>query len=218
MRKTLLALAICAGALGAGQASAALVDFRTQPFHAGNNRTSFNVGVNGTTFHFEAAPWGSRLYHDYADGFGVKSWVGPEHDEIEGKEILSLSFWEGRERTALGVESVLLTDLFNEATRETARLQLFTTDGIRVIQVDAARNQVPGHTNGELWVQLGGLRVHEIRFSSPGRVNGNWEEFSVAGLITTTPMPEPSAAVAFCVGSLVIAAALRRRREETYPG
>jgi hypothetical protein len=211
MRNLLFTIAFAAAALAAGPAHATFVDFRTSPFHGGHLQTSFGITVHGTLYDFEARPTGASLHHDSEDGFGVSSLLGPERDEIEGKEILSLSFWKNALPAELEIESILLTDLFNEATRESGRIELWSSiDGLTVIDVEAALDQIKG-TNGELLVPVG-VHAHEILFTAPGRVDGNWEEFSVAGL--ATPMPEPTAGIVFCVGSLVVAAALRRRWEE----
>jgi hypothetical protein len=213
MRHALFAFVLAAAALAGGEASAAHVDFRTAPFHAGHGLPSFDIDVDGTTFRFEAMPQGSVLYHAKADGYGVDSPFSYEPDEIEGPEVLSLSFWSGASAKALKLDSIHLTDLFNERSLETGRIELHGPDGVTVINVIAALDQVRNTTNGELWVKLGGIAVHELRFTAPGRVNGNGEEYSVAG-VGVRPMPEPTASLAFCIGSLLVSAALRRRREE----
>ena len=158
-------------------------------------------------------PDGSLLYWDAKDGFGVRG-PGYEYDEVEGSELLVISFSQPVE-----VTNVALTDLFNEFSWAAGMYQesgfITLSDGT-VVEVEAAANQTPG-TNGELTVAVNAV-TQSITFSAPGRVDGENNEFSVAGVSfekVSVPELDPSSAtggLAFLGSFLLVATGRRRRR------
>ena len=132
---------------------------------------------------------------------------GYEGDEIEGLEFLYISFSED-----VFVSGIHLTDLFYEGDpsfQETGYSGWTGPTTFGSVQFFAELNQIPGSTNGVKVLQLGEW-VTELSFWAPGKINGQGHEFAVAGL-SAAPIPEPTSAILFTVGGLIVGAAARRR-------
>jgi len=172
-------------------------------------------GTDGVTVTVTPEPDGSVLYWDATDGFGVRG-PGYEADEVEGSELLVISFSQPVE-----VTEVALTDLFREYSwaaggyLETGSIEL--SDGTVIpITADPSQTSSPS-TNGELTVAVNAV-TRSITFSAPGRVDGENHEFSVAGVSfekVAVPELDPSSAtggLAFLTSFLLVATGRRRKR------
>lgn len=206
MRKyAALALALCAlftfGSRGAAAASIIPsplgIDFRTDAWQdAAHNQHSYSVdGVTAT-----ALPDASALLfaRDAEDGLGV---LGGEFDEVDGAEILEVSF-----ASATGVSGVWITDLFaapDGGDGEDGQVEIFFSGGGS--QVFQFSGNDADQANGELLVLFGGgdVLLDRAVFTA---LDGPGNEFSVAGFTT----PEPTSTALFGLGWLVVAWELRR--------
>jgi hypothetical protein len=201
------ALAVFLVLIFAGTAAASTVDFRdSATFGGALNQSSYSASVDGNTITLTAMPTGARLWWDSTDGLGVRYLF--ESDEIQGVERLKISF-----AAPVQLESVLITDLFNEdGYLERGYYQLNGSDSW--IQFTALASQTSG-TNGELTVPIDpSVLVSSILFRSPGLVLFPLQshEFSVAAIVTDPPTSVPIPAAVWLLGSgLVGLVALRRR-------
>jgi len=198
---------------------APVVDFRDSGFEPPSGADVYSHTASGINFTFEAlslsgAPPivpGGELYWDDIDGFGVKE-LSYEDDEVEFPEAMRISFGE-----TVQVNRFLISDLFIEHGY-TERGYYSLDDGVNwtAFYADGL------HSNGEVELSLGGIDISEILFTAPGRTNGENHEFSVAGVDaflidgddgggTTTPAPEPSAAMVFGAGLLLLGRRCTRR-------
>lgn len=199
------------------------LDFRTDPWEAGDGFTSISLGGQGdfgtvevTAFSTASTP---KLYHDTPDGFGVR---GGENDEIDGVETLTVTF-----SNLSFVEGIWFTDLFssendgpNPPTKpdEHAIVELFA--GVTSIAVldFYGEDLLGGYTdgvknNGVLYGSLGAFAhqmIDKIVFSSTGLNN---DEYSVAGIEGyPIPAPVPAALPLFISGLLGLGIMARRRK------
>ncbi len=193
-------------ALGSGRADAVsiipsplAVDFRTLDWQgAAHNQHSHTVdGVTATAL--PAA--GAVLFaNDAEDGLGV---IGGEFDEVDGAEILEVSF-----ATPRSLSGVWITDLFaapDGGDGEDGQVEVFFSGGGSA--VISFNGNVAHQANGELLVSFGGGLVERAVFRALD-LGGPGNEFSVAGFAT----PEPSSTVLFGLGWLVVAWEMRRPR------
>ncbi len=204
--RAILALGIssCIAAfLMATDANAALIDFRMASFTGGDpdGATSAELVVDGVAWTISPNPEGAILDYDTDDGFEV------EYDEIEAGEWLEISF-SGEE---LFVEQIHLTDI-EDGHLDEGYFTLESVDGSVTHHFFADVDQVPGETNGEKWIEVNAW-VIGISFSAPELVGdqGHEYEFAVSGL-SVSPVPEPSSAALFGLGSLLVGYATRKRR------
>jgi PEP-CTERM motif-containing protein len=196
-----IALAIPLGSLD--------IDFRTSLWSGANYQPSFQVGdVTATAF-----PAQPGLYQDLIDGLGIR---GGEQDETDANELLTLTFDGGLTLWGVGI-----TDLFTsgdgagELAGEHGRATIYDTLGNSLASFDFyGINSDQG--NGELYIgfQTAFLNVGSILFTAvPWQGSTSNNEFSVAGLNTTSPIPEPSTMLFFGVGLVgVVGTKLRRKK------
>jgi hypothetical protein len=184
---TRLALTVAA-ALLAGTASATIipsgldVDFREAPWAGADNQPNWTVG--GVTA--EVAGVGANLYQDSTDGLGVR---GGEDDEIDGEEILKITFADPME--LLGV---WITDLFKPddggGAGEQGRVDLSFEGGGGTIVLFTANDLGQDDGNGELFVSFGASSpIAMAEFMEFPDLRDN--EFSVAGFVKAD-VPEPA--------------------------
>ena len=84
---------------------AMLIDFRSGDFSSADGLSSFSYNPAGLTISANPSP--AKLYQDSTDGIGIR--YSYENDEIEGSELLHLSFNAPQQ-----LEQILFTDLFYE--------------------------------------------------------------------------------------------------------
>jgi len=163
-----------------------------------NSHTATDAGLTITIQAYETTSGGlvpnGTLYWDSNDGYGIRE-LSYEEDEVEHPEVLGISFGE-----TTFVERFLITDLFIEhgyieegsySLDDGASWTTFYADGL--------------HSNGEVELALG-ASIDGILFTAPGIVGDENHEFSIGGFDTgqAHPIPEPSAALMFAVGFLVV--------------
>jgi len=210
----ILSIALMAGLwMTPSAAGAALIDFRNEtytcpgPCADPDGESSAQLVVDGVTWTFTPQPQpDATLYWDSTDGFGVR--YDYETDEIEGRESLLISF-----SAPVYIGDVYLTDLFDENGYQEQGWYELDSSGVQPFLADAGRFPSPA-SNGEKVLSINST-VSSITFSAPGRINGQNHEFSVAGLDTTRPIPEPDALLLFPVGAAIVGFAIRRQRKLT---
>ena len=185
------------------------IDFRTNLWSGANYQPSFQVGgVTATAF-----PAQPGLYQDLVDGLGIRE---GQEDEIDGNELLTLTFDTGLTLWGFGI-----TDLFTsgdgagDVAGEHGRATLYDTLGSSLASFDFyGINSDQG--NGEQYIgfQTAFLNVGSILFTAvPWLASTENNEFSVAGLNTTNPIPEPATMLLFGVGlASVVGTKLRRKK------
>lgn len=178
--------------------------------------------------------WDANDGGGYADGFGVMGSGSYENDEIEGDEVLGVSF--SRAVTLLGIN---LTDFFNEQTptyqlcgqntancyREQGEFMVLFADGTTsgwLSMLAHADSTLAG--NGLYSISMNFTNVIGLLFRADGEVpNASFDspfverhEFSLAGLrIDENPIPAPEPGTMMLVGlGLSGVAASRRKRNK----
>lgn len=206
--------------MGAAHASMTDIDFRSETFAAANLQSSYSFDVNGIQGEMKAETPDGLGVLTYNVGSGGDDGIGIFHDyefdEIEGGEVLSISFL-----TAVPVNGFTVTDLFQEkGYLEHGWYQVTLEDGSISEKIDFFAQ--PGSENGLVDVLLDATitqAVLEIKFGAPGKdISGENHEFSLAGISTTdrtdamlaTPVP---AAVWLLGSGLFGLLAIRRKRK-----
>jgi hypothetical protein len=168
----------------AGVSSATVIDFRSyDPWHGAHDQTSFTYG-NVT---LSPSPGGSTLWHDTIDGIGVQ--YDYENDEIEGDEVLEVSF-----KRDVTLNAIYIADLFHEQIDgqwyyETGQ---YSTDGGTSWVDFSADDPTYQMDNGEIVLTVGLHNVNSLWFRSPGTsIPGQTHEFAVQGIEMTAAAPEP---------------------------
>lgn len=164
---------------------------------AGNNPYTSTVQYQGIDVTASADPSDVGLFWDSTDGLGVDpdKLLSYEKDEIEGKEILTISFSKMVEILEIG-----LSDLFIESG--VGNSELFKETGVYWINNDLSTaagfaSNTTGN-NGE--VNLGGLSLlaYSISFAAPGLIGVEGykglqdHEYSLHHL-NVAPVPLPAA-------------------------
>ncbi len=201
--------------LGMTPAFAGYIDFTAAPFDGStiDYEPYFKISVDNVDLTFTPYPKNpldpddpdnALLYWDSTDGFGVRH--GYEKDEIEGEEILTISFGGG-----VDLNQVMITDLFNEWGYLETGYYWLNGDTSTKKQFWADPNQTIGSIyNGELTLNIDAYDVDSISFAAPGKkIRDENHEFSVGG-INISKVPEPSTLLLLSTG-LLVGAAFRKR-------
>lgn len=208
----------------AGPAGAVAIDFRNHRFAPAPDLNHHTVDNRGYSFSFDTLhiagmhPNGSLSWNE-ADGFGIIG-AGWENDEIEFPEVLSLSFGE-----TLYVEQLFVTNLFIEHDGIRPERGFYSFDGGSSWNPFSADGL---DDNGELSVEIG-VMTSQLLLTSAGsdiRTRRNGHEFALAGIelyhhqpggkdrdhgqCQDPAVPEPTAALLFASGALVIGRRNRR--------
>jgi hypothetical protein len=202
----------------AGTAGATSIDFRAGAFEPGSAVNHLSQAYGGYYFDLDALR-SSDLHHegtlfwDSSDGFGIKNSNNWDADEIEGNEVLSVAFGE-----SIYVHSFRVADLFIETGLQSNLVEhgYFSIDGGShwgSFYADGA------HVNGEVSVHVGAT-TDGILFKSAGSTGyRQGHEFSLVSVDIDRgkydphegpAVPEPSAAVLFAAGSLLVGRRSRR--------
>jgi hypothetical protein len=260
------ALSFLLGFVVVSNAHAAQIDFNTPGFGPlgapaqAFTKSGVNLGAGGTVdLTFDALSlsggltpsrfvyWDANDGNGFADGFGIQREAGVpisgdsySQDEIEGDEILRLSF-----STPLNLLGFNVTDFFNEREGGDFGAILLGCDhpGLDCYlesgsySINGGTSWVPffaqpgqfRNTNGVQDVVVNALDVSSVLFRAPGRsgtiAGGDFriEEFSLAGIRVERPLdrcvdgacapvPEPASLVLMGSGLLGIIVAVRRRK------
>lgn len=203
-------LVAAAVSIAAPRANAAVIDFRTAPWGPGGAASETNGAVTVSA----DSPLGGVLSWSISDGFGVDSDLvigrfeldtDREDDEVNNAEILRVSFLGGA-----AVDGFLVTDLYRESGYNEVGYYRINS-GIWT-SFAAPNANVPGTTNGELWVSFASQTVNTLTFGYPVTLTGgDRNDFSVAGVRTTNAVPEPTLLMLFGLGLTGLAARTRRR-------
>ncbi len=213
-------ISFSAGLLALSLASAAgatSIDFRNAAFTPVGDVNHLSQSYGGYSFDFDALritdmQHEGTLFWDSLDGFGIKNSNNWDADEIEGSEVLKISFGQ-----SLYVTSFTVADLFPEtnlveqghySTNGGATWGSFFADG--------------AHLNGEVTVNVGGMADH-LLFKSAGSTGfRQGHEFSVVAVNVGTArpasidrndgpaVPEPTSAMLFAAGALLVGRRSRR--------
>ena len=184
------------------------IDFRAGDWNNADTENPYEVdGLTATAIGDDGG-----LYQDSTDGLGIR---GGEEDEIDGTEILRLTFDIDFYDSHGAITGVWLTDLFRAPDGlnfgETGNVTIWGVGG-NVILGMFSFHQFDPTDNGEFYVDFGGsYEIFKIEFIGAG-LNGvglPGSEYSVAGL--TTSVPEPGTLALFGVGLLMLGFVRRRR-------
>jgi hypothetical protein len=203
---------------------------------AAAGKATYTTQVDSVGVTLTAAPTGAVLTWEAGDGLGIQSTAGYEYDEVEGAEVLTVSF-----NQPVHITQVVLTDLFKEQSNTAGNLATYwyleegkyqLADG-SIHTFQAASSQVPG-TNGILTLNVNATTT-SISFSAPGytdptkvktscwsstTVNKEDNEFSIAKIsfdkLQSNGVPELDGRSAFSAAGLLVGgifAACSRRRK-----
>jgi hypothetical protein len=215
--KKLLSLSAGLVALSlAGTASAIPVDFRSASFAAGHGLNHFENSAATYDFTFDTLRASDMrhegtLFWDVLDGYGIRNTNNWDADEIEGSEILKISFGE-----EIHLDSFTVADLFIEGNH--VEVGLYSLDG-GANWTHFYANSAVG--NGEVTVTVE-ADAHDILFRSAGSTGYRvGHEFSVIAMDlgreyydydqgNGPAVPEPSAALLFAAGALFVRGRSRR--------
>jgi len=185
------------------------IDFRAGDWNNADTENPYEVdGLTATAIGDDGG-----LYQDSTDGLGIRG--GDQDDEIDGDEILRLTFAGNFYDSHGAITGVWLTDLFQapdgDGDGETGIVTIWGVGG-DIILGTFEFHQTEFASNGEFYVDFGGsYEIFKIEFIGAG-LNGvglPGSEYSVAGL--TTSVPEPGTLALFGVGLLMLGLVRRRR-------
>lgn len=186
----IIAVIISSLSLSVSAAYAITIDFTDDAWEDGDGLHSYTIGDVTVT----ATPRYARLWHDSTDGMGIR--YSYEDDEIEGREMLKVSF-----ASNINLDTIGLSDLFYESRsghwyNEIGYYSL--NDGVSWTQFIAPDSNLPSPaTNGELSIAIGGIKTDSIWLKA--HVNNTYtnyfyrqdHEFALQRL-DISQVPEPS--------------------------
>jgi hypothetical protein len=189
MRMKLFFAAVLAGCfLFMASASATVINFGSSTFTGADGQSTFNTNVFGIGVNLSANT--GKLDWTAGDGIGIKTFLDPNPDEVQGAERLTigLSFAQ-----PLMLNSITLSNLYYEnGFREEGSYRL---NGGAWIQFLADPGQTPG-TQGLLSVGVNQL-VTSVEFKAPGW-DPTWSdplrssEFTLQNMDVGPAVPEPA--------------------------
>jgi hypothetical protein len=203
MRSKFAVLGFLAVLASSGTAFAANLDFASAAFAGAEGQDSFtHTDSDGVKLTVTAGPaWLCASITQDEDGFGVKTVLPDETDEIDGLEYLTLSFSQ-----SVNVSDVFITDLFNEGYLELGKISI---NGGSAQTFAALAGQTP-NTNGQLTLDLDTV-VTSLTFSAPTSFLKN-HDFALKGISYTptrsTEVPELSGSAAPLALMLLVGCAI----------
>lgn len=213
--KNLLSLGAGLLALSLATAAGAVpVDFRGASFAAGHGVNHFENSAATYDFSFDALritdmQHEGTLFWDVLDGYGIRNTNNWDADEIEGSEVLKLSFGE-----SIYLESFTVADLLIETNLvEEGDYSVNGGSSWSHFYADGA------HLNGEVTVTVDAETDH-VLFKSAGSTGfRQGHEFSLVAVdvgrevyehSNGPAVPEPTSALLFAAGALVVGRRSRR--------
>ena len=199
MKKYFIAFTVSVSVFIASSAFAITIDFRDNVWEGAEGLGSFTYG----DVTLSANPQDAVLWQDGIDGIGIIN--GYENDEIEGSEVLQVSF-----ASEVILEAIYLADFFYECRWWSgcySEIGYYSLNGADWTQVTALN---PSNSNGEMSIVVGEI-VSSLWLRAPGRIGGKDHEFALQRL-DITPVPEPATLMLMGIGLAGLAGGAARRK------
>jgi len=199
MKKYFIAFTVSVSVFLASSAFAITIDFRDNVWEGAGGLGSFTYG----DVTLSANPQDAVLWQDGIDGIGIIN--GYENDEIEGSEVLQVSF-----ASEVYLEAIYLADFFYECRWWGgcySEIGYYSLNGADWTQMTALN---PSNSNGEASFVVGEI-ASSLWLRAPGRIGGEDHEFALQ-MLDITPVPEPATLLLLGAGMLGLLAFRRQRK------